>query len=342
MDTRSRAEDRFRRLLFLLPIAARPGGASVTRLAEVLEVTPETIQEDLLELEDREFYRPGGWVDELDVSWVGDRVEVIRSGGLDRPQRLTPAETFCLALALKSASAASHLHDQEARLALLTRAQVHLAQRMGSENRDFGLLLHAEDSQPDPKGIRQTLIRARRDRAPCSLNYLKPGAPEPETRTVHPYGLVHANGQWYSLSWCISVQEVRAFRLDRILEVEALEGRFDVPEDFDPQRLLPEAHLFTEGAEVEVTVRYSPRIARWIRQYARFHPVDSQEGPDGSIVVRHRVVDSHWILSHTLSFGVEAEIVEPPLFRDQIRDLAEQMARGRRSAQGMSGLPASS
>jgi proteasome accessory factor C len=328
-SAQSRSEDRFRRLLFLLPLAARPGGASLIRLAEALEVTPETLQEDLLELEDREFYRPGGWVDELDVSLVGDQVEVTRTGGLDRPQRLTPAETFCLALALQSASAASHLHDQDARVSLLQRAQTHLAQRMGEGDRAFDLLLHAEDSVPDPKGIRQTLIRARREQTPCVLRYLKPRAADPELRTVHPYGLVHVNGEWYSLAWCQSAEAIRSFRLDRILEAEVLDGHFEVPEDFDPQALLPEAHRFAGEAAIEAILRYTPRIARWIRQYARFHPVEWHEEPEGSIVVRHRVVDPHWIESHALSFGIDAEVLAPPELRTRIRAVAEQIAQGR-------------
>src|SRR5690606_40411144 len=58
--------------------------------------------------------------------------------------------------------------------------------------------------------------------------------------------------------------------------------------------------------DVEVAVRYSPRIARWVEERA---PCERRE--DGSVVVRHRVADPRWVVRHVLQYGAEAEVLEP-------------------------------
>ena len=45
-----------------------------------------------------------------------------------------------------------------------------------------------------------------------------------------------------------------------------------------------------------------------------------EEGPDGSVIVRHQVADPRWIVRHVLSYGPEAEILEPAEMRDLARE----------------------
>jgi proteasome accessory factor B len=73
--------------------------------------------------------------------------------------------------------------------------------------------------------------------------------------------------------------------------------------------------VFQAGEEVEAVVRYSRSIARWISERE-----EVEENPDGSVVVRHRVADPRWIVRHVLSYGPEAEIVEPAEMRDLVRE----------------------
>jgi predicted DNA-binding transcriptional regulator YafY len=58
---------------------------------------------------------------------------------------------------------------------------------------------------------------------------------------------------------------IRIFRLDRMLEAEEGAGTFQIPDAFDPADYVDRGRLYRAKEEVEVVVRYSPRIARWIR-----------------------------------------------------------------------------
>jgi predicted DNA-binding transcriptional regulator YafY len=77
--------------------------------------------------------------------------------------------------------------------------------------------------------------------------------------------------------------------------------------------------VYTPDDPVEVTVRYSPRVAGWLRERG---PVEEQE--DGSVVVAYSVSDPTWIVRLVLQYGPEAELLGPRPIREL---LVEALAR---------------
>ena len=63
-----------------------------------------------------------------------------------------------------------------------------------------------------------------------------------------------------------------------------------------------------------MTVRYSPRIARWIAEREEGDLAD-----DGSFVVKHPLADTDWAVRHVLQYGPEAEVVEPAAVREAMK-----------------------
>jgi predicted DNA-binding transcriptional regulator YafY len=317
------ADARMERLLHVLPAASRKGGASLAELAASLHTTTDRIVEDLNEVTARSYYHPGGWPDDVSILLDGDRVRVFHASGFERPARLTARETLCLALALRGSVAAAHLGDGSRRLALLRRVEKHLGD--GTWSDEDAAPVHTEDGAPDASGIRETLLGAARDRRPCAIVYAKAGADDMDTRVIHPYVLVHAEGVWYVVGWCAVKNGMRVFRVDRVLQAAEADGRFDVPEDFDPGDYLTPTRVYRAEGDVEVRVRYSPKIARWVRERAAAGMMGWEEESDGSVVLCHRVADPHWVVGHALDYGPEAEILEPEELRALVRDVVERM-----------------
>ncbi|GCE19738.1 helix-turn-helix transcriptional regulator [Dictyobacter kobayashii] len=56
---------------------------------------------------------------------------------------------------------------------------------------------------------------------------------EPTNRELDPYGLVYRSGYWYAVGYCHLRQDLRTFRLDRIVAVEVRSRTFTRPEVFD-------------------------------------------------------------------------------------------------------------
>ncbi len=64
-----------------------------------------------------------------------------------------------------------------------------------------------------------------------------------------------------------------------------------------------------------MTVRYSPRIARWVAE-REGKPLDE----DGSLTLEHPVADDSWAVRHVLQYGPDAELLEPAELREKVRE----------------------
>ena len=359
------AESRLNRVLYLLPVCCREGGATIDELAAGLGVDPSIVLEDIQEVTTRAFYHPAGSGDALQVRMDGDRVQVWTTGDFNRPTRLSPRETLALGLGLRAIAAEApperrvELLDLAARLEAALAAPDVIAENMrerpdmsaaimpdlaedvyartmadlGEDGPDRSIAPSGPISSPrlplatvladDEEDILSLVLDAARERHVCRIRYLKAGAAMPEDRRIHPYQLAFSEGVWYMISFAEDRDAVRIFRVDRILEAERLEDRFEVPPDFDPRRYVAEGgRVYSAESEVEVAVRYAPEIARWIAERIPCEPAE-----DGSVVVRHSVADARWVVRHVLQHGAMAEVLEPVAVREMVGAVAERIAR---------------
>src|ERR687888_2777391 len=82
-------------------------------------------------------------------------------------------------------------------------------------------------------------------------------------RDVDPYGVAHHQGRWYTVGWCHLRQDVRVFRLDRIVTLQPLDETFARPLDFDCAAFL--LHSFATipyGWPIEVLLELGLEDAR--------------------------------------------------------------------------------
>jgi len=325
------AAHRLQRLLYVLPAAARPGGASLAGLADALGTSPGRIAKDLTEVAERSFYHPGGWPDDILIFIEADRVRVLHPGGMERPARLTPLESLCLAIGLRGTTAASYVEDPGARETLLERVERHLT-TPGAGAGGVGAIAEAyaaadlRSHASDDTGIREEVLWAARRRVECAIIYAKPGATDTEPRAVRPYAVVYAEGSWYVVAHCLRSNEVRVFRTDRILEASRTDRPFVPPADFDVKEYLREGSVYHAPEGDRVRIRYAPRIARWIRERSHFKGWVIEEDADGAVVLEHTVADPQWVVSHTLQYGADAEVIAPPEYRELVRSVGESMA----------------
>lgn len=321
------ARDRFERLAYVVSRSNRPEGAELAALARDLGATEAQILRDLRELTTRDEYRPGGWPGDVRLFVEAGRVQVEHTSFMDRPFRLTDRETVCLALALRGiATATAHGGGR----ASFWDAFLHRAERQLGQDADPGAGSNwaVPNRTPEEQSIRATLKAAVYERRPCDIRYWKPGAEETSRRVIHPYVVLYSEETWYAVAHCTAAEEQRVFRIDRVLSAELREGVFDVPPDFDAHacaKASPEGWMLASASQ-EALVRYSPELARWLRERASYRSLSMEEHDDGSVTVRHSVADPLWLAAHVLRHGVHAEVLEPRNLRDLVAGLARGMA----------------
>ncbi len=323
------ADTQLERLLYVLPVAARPDGVRIDELALALGVPPETVLRDLEAAMTRAYYHPAGSVEAFTILIEGDVVRVHAPGDFQRPVRLNAREALALGLGLRALAAQVEPARRADVLALAQRLEADLivpddlAAHGDTRVADRAVEVEYEPELAlafDDDGFRGLVADAIEQERMLTLVYLKPGDAAPMPRRVAPYRLVFAEGKWYIAAHDADRDDFRFFRLDRVLDARINdEPRPPLP-DIDLPALLRSGAAYHARDDVRATVRYSGTIARWI--------LEQREGTaeaDGSVVVEHQVADPGWIVRHVLQYGGEARVEAPSEARRWVRRAAERM-----------------
>jgi predicted DNA-binding transcriptional regulator YafY len=105
-------------------------------------------------------------------------------------------------------------------------------------------------ARPDP-GTAATLVQASSSRRRVRLGYRSEAGSE-WVMEADPWAVVVRHGRWYLLCWSHSAQARRAYRIDRVKDVEVLDATFSPPAGLDPVATLEE-HLAV-GWEFDVDI----------------------------------------------------------------------------------------
>jgi predicted DNA-binding transcriptional regulator YafY len=143
-------------------------------------------------------------------------------------------------------------------------------------------------------------------------------------RSVDPYGVVHHQGRWYAVGWCHLRDDVRMFRLDRIVGLQALDQTFARPLDFDCAEFL--LHSFATmpyGWPIEVLLELSMEEAR-----RRVAPdAGTLEPTRGGVVLRLQADNLDWMARMLVQIGCPFRVLHPPELRTAVRKLAHDLKR---------------
>jgi predicted DNA-binding transcriptional regulator YafY len=168
----------------------------------------------------------------------------------------------------------------------------------------------------------ETLRRAIKQSHRVNMVYQSFSSPSPSPRKLEPYVIVFQRGWWYVVGYCHSRQEVRTFRVDRILELSILDETFQAPVNFDARSFMDQA--FRGQPQVLAHLRFSAKAARIARTNRTFW--DSfEEQADGSVVVTISAPDINWAASTILAYGPVVEVLDPPGLRQLLKEWAQEI-----------------
>jgi proteasome accessory factor C len=301
------AAAQLRRILALVPELADDEEHPIDRLAEALGTDRATLLDDLVSLTER--YDPPGFVDEGVSLYVdGDQVQ-LTSQHFRRPMRLTGAELHALELGLAVLECERPPEERSA----IDRARSRLRAAIAKLPTDEAGHRAASMSAGDPAllGVMRDAVRGRHK---VRLRYRRGDRETSTERVVAPYSLVVSSGMWYTVAYCDQSTGVRVFRHDRIESAEATPDRFEEPASSVIDGIVRNGRALLHAGTPEVmTVRYSPRVARWIAEREGREP-----DADGSLTMQHPLLDVAWGVRHALQFGPDAEVLEPASVREEI------------------------
>jgi predicted DNA-binding transcriptional regulator YafY len=164
------------------------------------------------------------------------------------------------------------------------------------------------------------LNRAIQDSRQVELDYYCFSRDECNQRRVNPYHLIFKDGFWYLVGFCHLRLDRRLFRLDRIRHIRLLAEKFVPPETGAQEMELGTAWGMELGPEYQFQVRFWGDSARFVRE-TQFHP--SQEVRDetgGAVLFAAKARGLRPVARWVLSFGGEAEVLEPAELREMVAE----------------------
>ncbi len=268
---------------------------SLEQLGQLLDATPREIQADLRRLTYLYESSDTDWLLSLQILVEGNTVEGGSGGPFRRPMRLTPEELLVLRLSLGLEDDTDPHDSPFADL---------IADEPAGEVAPFD---HAGASRM----VVDLLLRAETEQRCVELDYAGLTETELSTRTVHPYQIVNNRGGTYLIAWCETRSDWRRFRVDRILEARETGESFTARDD------CPYDQIFVGQGDTldEVQVRFSPRVARWLKE--RYPSATTHD--DGAVTVTYQVASPDWLVERVLQYGEDAEVLEPAFYREAVR-----------------------
>jgi proteasome accessory factor C len=295
-----RADERLVRLLGMVAYLDAAGAVTVDDLARRFGVSPRQVLDDVDAL--WVSGTPGYWPDDLLDFDAGalERgvVRLVEARGMTRPLRLGTREAVALVAALRALRSAIATAGPGAR-SVVDSALEKLTDATGEAAAAVDVELALEGDPAVAATVRDALVRGRRLR----IRYVT-AADVSSERDVDPLRLVTEDEHSYLLAWCYRSNDQRTFRLDRILEAEAL----DVPVEAHGGDVERVAFVPDESAELVTIVFDSP--ARWVAEEVPVESVRNRE--DGTFEVTLRVADPVWLRHLLLQQARHVRSVDPP------------------------------
>jgi proteasome accessory factor C len=278
-------------------------------VAAAAETDPSDLLRDLESISGR-FDAPGGFVDGVSILVEQDTV-CVTANQFHRPMRLTMPELCALELGLTMLRRERTPAEQAPIDRALERLRLTIS-RVPTNDRHDGTR-YADLSDAGSAEHLSSLRRAVTEHRKVELRYRAGGATESTTRVISPHSLAFAEQMWYVVA-SADDGALRFFRLDRVEEARLLDEAF-VRDAEAATRVQEAGRAFISDTTRRMSVRYSPRIARWVAE---------REGTplaaDGSLTLEHPVADESWAVRHVLQYGPDAEVLEPAWMRARILD----------------------
>jgi proteasome accessory factor C len=297
--------DRLARLFALVPYLQNHLGIPIAEVAEQFGVSNAQIHRDIETLWVTGTADQHGSLIDFDYSALEDEelVYIRDAEFLPRPLRLARNEALALVLGLRTLRGTATPDQVE----VIDSALLKLEHAVG-EAAQAPVDIHVE--QIDPR-ILSTVQRAVKDAQRLEIDYASDRRDERSTRQVDPQRTFSANGRQYLEAWCLREQDVRIFRLDRMLGA-SLTGEAAETRDAEPRDLA--ADLFDSDVAPYGTFDLDPR-GHWMVEY--YHATDVETRGE---TIRAKIVgaDWAWLVRFGLRHAGIARVVEPARLAEDV------------------------
>ncbi|BCS52157.1 YafY family protein [Geobacter sp. SVR] len=201
-------------------------------------------------------------------------------------------------------------------------------------------LLHGARDYSAAAGHVEELQRALLHQYRIRLDYAKKGRGRAESYELDPYTLVFHKGGIYLLGLAHNRKGVRLFALERIRGIEVTRQRFEMPEGYRPENHFTKAFGLVNEQPVNVKARFSAEVAHTVMGRLWMPGQSVASDREGRVTIAFEAAGKMELISWILSYGVHAELLEPPEWRREIKQQLRGMREFYRKKEKKAGIGA--
>jgi predicted DNA-binding transcriptional regulator YafY len=317
-DRLGRKRDRLARLLSVASILySRGGGEAGVAVADIARLTGmnvRTVYRDIRALEE-----------ELDVP-------VFQAGrgryGIDKkfflpPLRLSVPEAIVLFLASRLIARWSDQYDA-AVVSAFTKLADALPQPIARHVAATMLAVGEHDpNEPFTRSF-SAVARGWAEGRVVEIDY-DPGSAPPKRARVHPYFLEPdaALRSVYLIGHDEAAEALRTYKVERIRTATLTQDRYEIPDDFDPDRWLANSWGIwsSDSTPAErVRLRFDASVAHRVREAVWHRSQELTELEGGGVELAVTVAGTIEIRPWIMSWGDGVEVLEPPALREAVAE----------------------
>jgi len=137
---------------------------------------------------------------------------------------------------------------------------------------------------------------------------------------IDPLHFFENDGGLYVFVNTTDFGDIRTLAVERIMEITRMGTFFAYPENFDPEELLELAFDIVYEKPINVKIWFSADQARYIKERKWSKTQEIKDQKDGSIILSMHTSGRWDIKKWVLSYGAEAQVLEPEDLRNDISD----------------------
>ena len=156
------------------------------------------------------------------------------------------------------------------------------------------------------------------EKAVCIVSYEAINSGAVKTYRIHPLAMFEHDGGLYLFVLVPYYGNIRILSIERIKSIDLTEEGFTPPENFDAEKLLSDPFGIILNEPFIARIRFSADQAPYIME--REWPTEAKidENDDGSIIFTVVTGGAYELKRWVMSFGSEAELLEPVELREEI------------------------
>ncbi len=290
---------------------------SANRLAEECGVTERSIYRDILSLS------------ESNVPIYYDRGYKLASDNFLPPLNFDLDEYNCLQMALESTPLAKTDKYQALVKRIKAKVDSGLSETVKNKRRFTPASTHIEipiSHSVDQPGLFSKIEQAIQNDCCVDMEYnsIESGKSK---RLIEPYFIVFRVRAFYMVGFCRKTNDFRTFRIDRISALIVTDQTFVRKTGITVESYFEGSWGVFTGKKIPVTVLFRGTAARIVLSERHQLGEEVEKLRDGTVRYKVTTRGTEEIQSWILSFGDEAEIIEPKELRENLARLGKHLSK---------------